>query len=115
MLQKNQLLMQQFIPILTMFIKYLNPQILADHIAKEFEKTKKHRNIIFALKNTLQFLNFARGIGYRIAIIGRINSSKKSRTIYLKRKTLIRQNFNKNLNFATAQARARIGSFGIKV
>ena len=112
---KWSLLMKQFLPILSLFIKYLNPQILADHIAKEFEKTKKHRKIIFAIKNALRSLKFARGIGYRIAIIGRINSSKKSRAIYLKKNTLIRQNFEKKVNYATAQAKARIGSFGIKV
>jgi hypothetical protein len=112
---KRQLLMRQFLPILSLFIKYINPQILADHIAKEFEKTKKHRNLILAIKTALRSLKFAKGIGYRIAIIGRINSSKKSRTIYLKKRTLIRQNFEKKVNYATAQAKARIGSFGIKV
>jgi len=112
---KNKLLMREFVPTLSLFIKYLNPQILADHIAKEFEKTKKHRNIIFALKTALRSLKFARGIGYRIAIVGRINSSTKSRAFYLTKKSLIRQNFSQKINYATAQAKARIGSFGIKV
>jgi ribosomal protein S3 len=107
--------MRELVPTLSLFIKYLNPQILADHIAKEFEKTKKHRNIIFALKTALRSLKFARGIGYRIAIVGRINSSTKSRAFYLTKKSLIRQNFSQKINYATAQAKARIGSFGIKV
>lgn len=112
---RRSLLMQTFTPILSLFIKYLNPQILADHIAKEFEKTKKHKHIIYALSTTLRSLKFSRAIGYRIAIAGRINSSKKSRSYYLAKKTLIRQNFSKKVNFAFSQARARIGSFGIKV
>lgn len=112
---RRSLLMQTFTPILSLFIKYLNPQILADHIAKEFEKTKKHKHIIYALSTTLRSLKFSRAIGYKIAIAGRINSSKKSRSYYLAKKTLIRQNFSKKVNFAFSQARARIGSFGIKV
>lgn len=112
---KKKLIIRSFVPIASLFIKYLNPQILADHIAKEFEKTKYHQGIIFGLSQALRSLPFARAKGYRIAIIGRINSANKSRSYVLNRNVLIRQNFSKKVNFASSQARARIGSFGIKV
>lgn len=112
---KKKLIIRSFVPIASLFIKYLNPQILADHIAKEFEKTKYHYGIIYALAQALRALPFARAKGYRIAIIGRINSASKTRSYILNRNVLIRQNFSKKVNFASAQARARIGSFGIKV
>ena len=112
---KRVLLMQSFTPILSLFIKYLDPQILADHLAKEFEKTKKHKPILYGLSAALRFLHMTRGLGYRISISGRINSSAKSRVFYLKRQTAVRQTFSKRINFASAQSRARIGAFGVKI
>lgn len=112
---RKTLLIRSFMPIASLFVKYLNPQLLADHIAQEFEKTKHHQVIIYGLSQALRSLPFARGKGYRIAISGRINSSDKSRSYLLKRNVLIRQDFSRKVNFATSQARARIGSFGIKV
>lgn len=112
---RRTLLIRSFMPIASMFMKFLDPQLLADHIAKEFEKTKHHQSIIYGLSKALRSLPFARGKGYRIAISGRINSSDKSRSYLLKRNVLVRQNFSRKVNFASSQARARIGSFGIKV
>lgn len=112
---RKHILMRNFVPIASLFIKYLNPQILADHIAKEFERTKHHKNILFGLTEALSALPFARAKGYRVAISGRISSSDKSRSYYINKNVLIRQNFNSKVNFASTQARARIGSFGIKV
>lgn len=112
---KRNLLMRTFTPILSLFIKYLNPQLLADHIAKEFERTKRQRRVLFALSTALRAIHFSRAIGYRIAIVGRINSADKSRSYYLTKKAVSRQNYANKVNFATAHARARIGSFGIKV
>jgi ribosomal protein S3 len=102
--------MRSFAPIASLFIKYLHPQILADHIAKEFEKTKYHKSIIYNLSTCLRSLPLRKAKGYRISIAGRINSSDKSRVFILKRNVLVR-----HMNFAYAQARGRIGSFGIKV
>ena len=112
---RKKLLIRSFMPVASLFVKYLNPQILADHIAKEFEKTKHHQGIIYGLSQALSALPFARAKGYHIAIVGRINSSDKSRSFLLKRNVLVRQNFSRKVNFASSQARARIGSFGIKV
>lgn len=112
---RRNLIMHSFIPMASLFIKYLNPQLLADHIAKEFEKTKHHKPIIYALSNALRALPFARAKGYRISIVGRINSANKSRSYILKRNVLNRQDFARKVNFASSHAKARIGAFGIKV
>jgi len=60
---------------------------------------------------------FKRGVGYRIALLGRINGANKSRILYLKKlnRNRSRQTFSKNVNFAMAQARATIGVFGVKI
>jgi hypothetical protein len=112
---RRNLMMHSFMPMASLFIKYLNPQLLADHIAKEFEKTKHHKNILYALSNALRALPFARAKGYRISIVGRINSASKSRSYLLKRNVFSRQTFATKVNFASSQAKARIGAFGIKV
>lgn len=112
---RKKLMMRNFTPIASLFIKYLNPQLLADHIAKELEKTKHHRNVLYNLSTALRSLPFARAKGYHISITGRINSADRSRIFLLKRNVLSRQNFSTKVNYATSQARARIGSIGIKV
>lgn len=112
---RKSLIMRSFTPIASLFLKYLNPQILADHIAKEFEKTKHHKSIVYSLSTALRALPASRIKGYHISIVGRINSSEKSRTFLIKRNVLCRQDFSRKVNFASSQARARIGSFGINV
>jgi ribosomal protein S3 len=102
---------------LTLFVKYLDPQPLADHLAKIIGATKKHASTLKLIKTVLRTLHFKRGVGYRIALIGRINGANKSRTIYLKKlnRNRPRQTFSKNVNFAMSQARATIGAFGVKI
>lgn len=111
----KKLLIHSFTPIASLVMKYLNPQLLADHIAKEFEKSKRHQSIIYALQDTLSDLPFNRAKGYHISIAGRINASDKTRSYYFNRSVLNRQDFFNKVNFASAQAHARIGVFGIKV
>jgi len=112
---------QKFISNLTttliLFSKYLDPQPLADHLAKIIGDTKKHAAIFYFIKTILRTLHFKRGVGYRIALTGRINGRNKSRTFYLKKlnRSRSRQTFLKNVNFAMAQARATIGAFGVKI
>jgi len=69
------------------------------------------------MKSVLRALKFKRGLGYRIALSGRINGTNKSRTFYVKtlNEDRSRQTFSKNVNFAMSQARATIGAFGIKI
>jgi hypothetical protein len=102
---------------LTLFAKYLDPQPLADHLAKIIGATKKHALTLKLIKTVLRTVHFKRGVGYRIALIGRINGANKSRTIYLKKlnRNRPRQTFSKNVNFAMSQARATIGAFGVKI
>lgn len=111
----TRLLVDSFTPVASLVMKYLNPQLLADHIAKEFEKSKRHQSIIYALQDTLSEIPFNRAKGYHISISGRINASDKTRSYFFNRSVLNRQNFFNKVNFASAQAHARIGVFGIKV
>lgn len=111
----RRLLVDSFTPVASLVMKYLNPQLLADHIAKEFEKSKRHQTIIYALQDTLSELPFNRAKGYHISIAGRINAADKTRSYFFNRSVLNRQNFFNKVNFASAQAHARIGVFGIKV
>jgi len=69
------------------------------------------------MEKILHVVQMKRGVGYRIALIGRIDGANKSRTLYLKKlnRNRARQNFSKNVNFAMAQARATIGVFSIKI
>lgn len=109
--------MSNLISTLTIFAKYLDPQPLADHIAAIIGATKRHGSVLKLLETALRMLNFRRGIGYRIALTGRINGAKKTRTFYLAKlkRERPRQTFDKNVNFATTQARATIGAFGVKI
>lgn len=107
--------MQNFIATLIIFSQTLDPQPLADHLAKVMEKTKKHTWMLNTVHQMMKSINFNRAIGYRIGFFGRINSADKSRLIYLTRKSVPQQGFAKNINFAVSQARARIGTFGIKI
>jgi ribosomal protein S3 len=102
---------------LTLLTKFLDPQPLADHLAKIIGDTKSHASILKIMKSVLRALKFKRGLGYRIALSGRINGTNKSRTFYVKtlNEDRSRQTFSKNVNFAMSQARATIGAFGIKI
>jgi ribosomal protein S3 len=53
--------------------------------------------------------------GFRIGITGKINSASRTRAIFISKGNLPVQSFSERLNFATAQARARTGTFGIRV
>ena len=110
-----------FIPALlttlTLFVKYLDPQPLADHLAELIGKTKKHAELLKLVESILRTFSLKRGLGYRIALIGRINGANKSKTLYLRKlnRNRSRQNFSKKVNFALAHARALIGTFAVKI
>lgn len=107
----------ELVPVLTLFAKYLDPQPLADTLAKVIGTTKKHAEALKTVEAVMRTLNLKRGIGYRISLMGRINGANKSRAIYLKKfkRNRPRQTFSRKVNFAMAQARAQIGAFGIKI
>lgn len=109
--------MSNLVTTLTLFAKYLDPQPLADALAKVIGNTKKHVSALKLVENVLRTLNFQRGVGYRIGLTGRANGAEKSHVMYLRKlnRNRPRQTFSKNVNFAMAQARATIGTFGIKI
>ena len=103
------------IPTLIEFSRSLDPQLLAIFLAKVLHKAKKQTWFINTIKYILQAIRLPRNIGYKIILTGRINSKKKSRLIYIMRKQITLQVFDNNMNFAYSQAKARIGTFGIKI
>lgn len=109
--------MSDLVTTLTLFAKYLDPQPLAEALAKVIGSTKKHVSTLKLVETVLRTLNFKRGVGYRICLTGRANGAEKSNVLYLRKlnRNRPRQTFSKNVNFAMAQARATIGTFGIKV
>jgi hypothetical protein len=106
-----------FLTTLTLFSKYLDPNPLANHLAKLIDQSKNHSSILKFIETILHTIQMKRGVGYRIALTGRIDGANKSRTLYLKKlnRSRARQTFSKNVNFAMAQARATIGVFSIKI
>lgn len=109
--------MSNLVTTLTLFAKYLDPQPLADILAKVIGNTKKHVSTLKLVETVLRTLNFKRCVGYRIGLTGRANGADKSHVMYLRKlnRNRPRQTFSKNVNFAMAQARATIGAFGIKI
>lgn len=71
--------------------------------------------MLSTVREILKILRLGKNVGYKVALAGRINSADKSRLIYITRKNVPLQVFDKNMNFAYAQAKARIGVFGIKI
>ena len=71
--------------------------------------------MLSTVKNILQAIQLPSHVGYKIVLTGRINSKKKSRSIYITRNQITLQIFANQMNFAYAQAEARIGTFGIKI
>ena len=71
--------------------------------------------MLSTIKELLKIVPFGKNVGYKILLSGRINSSDKSRLIYITRKNVPLQVFDKNINYAYSQAKTRIGVFGIKM
>lgn len=107
--------MKRILPILAIFTRYLNVQLLVNYIAYELESARKHWFILSNLKTILSLFPFHRLIAYKISIFGRINSAKKARMIYLKKGSFSIQTLNRRVNFGMAQSRARIGTFSVKM
>jgi ribosomal protein S3 len=95
--------------------KFLNPQILADTIANEIERTKNHRRILYNISDFLSKLRSFQLLAYKIIIHGKINAATRTKVFFIKHRDVPVQRFNKRLTFALSQARARTGTFGIKV
>ena len=103
------------LPTLMEFSQSLEPQLLADVLAKLISKAKKQTWMLNSIKLLLQLIPLPRTIGYKIVLTGRINSKNKTRAIYITKKQITLQVFSTKMNFAYAQAKARIGTFGLKI
>ena len=104
-----------FIPTLIHFSRTLDPTFLVNIFAKVLYRAKKQTWMLNTIKDLLKLLPLGKNVGYKIALAGRINSSDKSRLIYITRKNVPLQVFDKNMNYAYSQAKTRIGVFGIKM
>ena len=104
-----------FIPTLIHFSRTLEPTFFVSLLAKVLYKAKKQTWMLSTIKDLLKILPFSKNVGYKISLSGRINSSDKSRLIYITRKNVPLQVFDKNMNYAYSQAKTRIGVFGIKM
>lgn len=113
--KKSKDFVKRILPILLIFMKYLDPQILVNYIARELEYTHAQTHVLFMLRQILLLIPLKRLIAYRIAIFGRINGAKKARTIFLNKGRIPLQNLSKNINFDLGHSRARVGTFGIKM
>ena len=113
--KKSKDFVKRILPVLVMFMKYLDPQILVNYIAQELEYTHAQTQVLFMLRQILLLIPLKRLIAYRIAIFGRINGAKKARTIFLNKGRIPLQNLSKNINFALGHSRARVGTFGVKM
>jgi len=102
-------------PILLIFRKHFDTQLLVNHIAQELEHTQTHTNILFMLRQILLIIPLKRLIAYRIIIFGRINGAKKARTISLTKGKIPLQTLTKNINFGSDYSHARVGAFGVKM
>ena len=104
-----------FLPTLSYFSRTLDPRPLADLLAKVIYRAKKQTFMLGTVQEILKILHLSPKVGYKVALSGRIKSADKSRLIYIKKKNVPLQVFHKNMNYAYAQAKARIGVFGIKI
>jgi len=112
---KKSEVVQRLVPLLAVFTNYLDPEPLVDQIAYEFEKTKFHSPIKYQITDALKSLLMQRGLKYTIGIIGKFNGSRRRRKLFINRRAVCVQEFTKRVNYAQTEARARTGSFGIKM
>ena len=109
--------MRNLIPTLTLFTKYLDPQLLADTIAKIIQRARKQSWFLYDLRQILRSLFLESIAGYKIVLIGRINGRNKTGLLTIKnaKEANAQQTWLKQVSFGMAQAKGRIGTFGIKI
>jgi len=112
---KRQVMYKRIIPLLALLTHYFQLQPLADQIAYELERTRKHWPLLKGIRALIQKLRPQNFTGYRIAIRGKINASDRTRTFFIKNGQPPKKTFSKKMYFSMCQSKARTGSFGIKV
>ena len=108
---------RNLIPTLLLFVKYLDPQLLANELAKIIEKSKHQKWFLYNIRQIFRSLFIKNIGGYKIVLIGRVNGRKKTRLVSIKsaKESNTQQTILKQVSFGSAQARGRIGTFGIKI
>lgn len=112
--QKKRII-KRSLPLMSLLTKYFDIQLIVNHIARELESTRNQWIVLDCMKKVLAFVAFPRLKAYQISIFGRINYKSKARKIVLKEGKVPIQIFRKRVNFSMAQARAKIGTFGVKM
>lgn len=108
-------MVKRLLPVLSMFSTYLEPQLLADQLAYELEKTPKHSLVFSNLQIALGALKLGKILGYRISIHGKFNSAQRTQIRYIARGKIPFNCYNQRVTYALAHSRARTGTFGISV
>jgi len=111
---RRQRMYKRVLPFIAIMFRYWNAQPLIEQIAFEMEKTKKHWPILRTIRAIVQYLKPTSYSGYRIAVRGKISSSKRTRTFYIRDGRLPINTFQTRMTYAFYQSNARIGSFGLK-
>jgi len=104
-----------FASILAIATTYIEPQLIADYIANELQRSKAHSPILNNIRTQLQHYNLGKVIGIRIAINGRFNSSDRTRLEYIVHGYLPRNSYKERITYALGHSYARIGAFGVKI
>jgi hypothetical protein len=107
--------MDRSFPILYLFARYYDPQVLADYVATELSRKRKHYPLLYTIYTILDLFPLKKVAAYRIGLTGRLNSSTKTRSFYFTRGILPIQSFHARISLATSQVRARSGTIGVKV
>jgi len=88
-------------------------QPVIEQMAFELEKTKKHWPVLRSIRAIINVLKPTIFAGYRIAVRGKIQRSRRTRTFYIKEGFFPISTFATRMSYSLAQAKARTGAFGI--
>ena len=90
----------------------LDPQIVADGIARQIERRMPFRRV---LKKAIQSSMDAGAAGIKVQISGRIGGAEIARTEWYKEGRVPLHELRANIEYSTARAETTYGSIGIKV
>jgi ribosomal protein S3 len=94
-----------------------NAQLLADHIAFLFKKSRKHWQIIKTFKEILTIMQWFTPAfkTIKIQIQGCINDSERTRSATIGQAFIITQTFLQRLDYGISQAATPFGALGIRI
>lgn len=90
----------------------LDPQLVADGIAKQIERRIPFRRV---LKKALQTSMDAGALGIKVQLSGRIGGAEIARTEWYKEGRIPLHTLRADIGYATARAETTYGSIGVKV